>query len=102
MIRRPPRSTLFPYTTLFRSAIAAATALRRCLSLRREWNRKLLEFRSRSLSLIKDEFRNGSKQSRRAASSCPAFQAISIAFCPELGARLAHTRDEDSVLSGFR
>src|SRR2546430_5897549 len=28
MIRRPPRSTLFPYTTLFRS-LAAATALRR-------------------------------------------------------------------------
>src|SRR3712207_7333319 len=25
MIRRPPRSTLFPYTTLFRSALAAAT-----------------------------------------------------------------------------
>src|SRR3712207_6980520 len=24
MIRRPPRSTLFPYTTLFRSAILAA------------------------------------------------------------------------------
>src|SRR3712207_9071880 len=39
MIRRPPRSTLFPYTTLFRSAverfadrerIAFANALRRC------------------------------------------------------------------------
>src|SRR2546425_6871565 len=26
MIRRPPRSTLFPYTTLFRSAGAAAVA----------------------------------------------------------------------------
>src|SRR6266487_819007 len=26
MIRRPPRSTLFPYTTLFRSGSAAATA----------------------------------------------------------------------------
>src|SRR2546427_7812366 len=26
MIRRPPRSTLFPYTTLFRSAPAAAPA----------------------------------------------------------------------------
>src|SRR3989442_8848660 len=26
MIRRPPRSTLFPYTTLFRSARAAAWA----------------------------------------------------------------------------
>src|SRR3712207_8589775 len=25
MIRRPPRSTLFPYTTLFRSAIDATT-----------------------------------------------------------------------------
>src|SRR2546430_5747021 len=27
MIRRPPRSTLFPYTTLFRSARFAATGL---------------------------------------------------------------------------
>src|SRR5260370_6103578 len=26
MIRRPPRSTLFPYTTLFRSSIAALLA----------------------------------------------------------------------------
>src|SRR2546425_8476907 len=26
MIRRPPRSTLFPYTTLFRSRVAAAIA----------------------------------------------------------------------------
>src|SRR5260221_7917582 len=28
MIRRPPRSTLFPYTTLFRSPVLAATAAR--------------------------------------------------------------------------
>src|SRR5688572_32104863 len=28
MIRRPPRSTLFPYTTLFRSARSAALACR--------------------------------------------------------------------------
>src|SRR3712207_8978682 len=28
MIRRPPRSTLFPYTTLFRSEAAAAADLR--------------------------------------------------------------------------
>src|SRR5688572_32109672 len=27
MIRRPPRSTLFPYTTLFRSFFSSATAL---------------------------------------------------------------------------
>src|SRR3712207_7866866 len=32
MIRRPPRSTLFPYTTLFRSAVAgvACNLCRRC------------------------------------------------------------------------
>src|SRR3712207_6915620 len=28
MIRRPPRSTLFPYTTLFRSPVAPARRLR--------------------------------------------------------------------------
>src|SRR3712207_7544622 len=28
MIRRPPRSTLFPYTTLFRSALPTTTLLR--------------------------------------------------------------------------
>src|SRR2546430_11220244 len=27
MIRRPPRSTLFPYTTLFRSIVVASTVL---------------------------------------------------------------------------
>src|SRR5260370_1654659 len=27
MIRRPPRSTLFPYTTLFRSIVAAASTV---------------------------------------------------------------------------
>src|SRR5438067_3017543 len=30
MIRRPPRSTLFPYTTLFRSAPAPAARWDRC------------------------------------------------------------------------
>src|SRR3712207_7887704 len=36
MIRRPPRSTLFPYTTLFRSDVewSAAGRLRRALGLR--------------------------------------------------------------------
>src|SRR3712207_7460003 len=29
MIRRPPRSTLFPYTTLFRSGFAAGFGVRR-------------------------------------------------------------------------
>ena len=33
MIRRPPRSTLFPYTTLFRSQIFSAKGL----STERQW-----------------------------------------------------------------
>src|SRR2546425_5715206 len=32
MIRRPPRSTLFPYTTLFRSQLSEAHAVARCAS----------------------------------------------------------------------
>src|SRR5437899_8369860 len=37
MIRRPPRSTLFPYTTLFRSAVA--DHFRKCQSscCKRDW-----------------------------------------------------------------
>src|SRR3712207_7658745 len=31
MIRRPPRSTLFPYTTLFRSLLERAAGIRRLL-----------------------------------------------------------------------
>src|SRR5947209_12234898 len=30
MIRRPPRSTLFPYTTLFRSILSSATGVENC------------------------------------------------------------------------
>src|SRR3712207_7945634 len=33
MIRRPPRSTLFPYTTLFRSVEKLLLLLLKCLSL---------------------------------------------------------------------
>src|SRR5215204_6852525 len=35
MIRRPPRSTPFPYTTLFRSATRTSGATGRCPSTRR-------------------------------------------------------------------
>src|SRR5687768_17701139 len=40
MIRRPPRSTLFPYTTLFRSAACRLTRTgRRILRGDRQWKR---------------------------------------------------------------
>src|SRR2546425_9027482 len=41
MIRRPPRSTLFPYTTLFRSIVTSVSAIRcatlPCWLLRTAW-----------------------------------------------------------------
>src|SRR5258708_24337656 len=39
MIRRPPRSTLFPYTTLFRSALKIVPDLRRKSGARYRLNR---------------------------------------------------------------
>src|SRR5258708_21124936 len=40
MIRRPPRSTLFPYTTLFRSAQRACRSHRKHKRCRARWPRK--------------------------------------------------------------
>src|SRR3712207_5730233 len=46
MIRRPPRSTLFPYTTLFRSAVLAAKQLgaERIIAMSRHADRQALAF----------------------------------------------------------
>src|SRR2546423_5901902 len=41
MIRRPPRSTLFPYTTLFRSSWAACASASRNFEVRRPARRRL-------------------------------------------------------------
>src|SRR5256885_14304736 len=51
MIRRPPRSTLFPYTTLFRSDGFSAVALHGALSqgLR---NRRLMALRSGQVQVL--------------------------------------------------
>src|SRR3712207_9024477 len=56
MIRRPPRSTLFPYTTLFRSGNArVARAARRVLHVRRELRKpRLRPARHGSLQLPAD------------------------------------------------
>src|SRR5688572_32548285 len=48
MLRRPPRSTLFPYTTLFRSVSFGSTAYCRCASS----IQGMMRSRSRSLLLV--------------------------------------------------
>src|SRR3989442_9968362 len=42
MIRRPPRSTLFPYTTLFRSSWNSTPKARRSVSRKNQTNRKVI------------------------------------------------------------
>src|SRR5688572_32298286 len=50
MIRRPPRSTLFPYTTLFRSSRrSTAPSLERRLSTRSRWYLKTRRGQSNEL-----------------------------------------------------
>src|SRR5205823_12451462 len=47
-IRRPPRSTLFPYTTLFRSDIKPQLSAMVCGAVYVKWNAPEVEFRRRS------------------------------------------------------
>src|SRR3712207_7361308 len=52
MIRRPPRSTLFPYTTLFRSLLIAANGLRSACSACNFSNASRSRFTSSTLSPV--------------------------------------------------
>src|SRR3712207_7012814 len=93
MIRRPPRSTLFPYTTLFRSgktamAIAASKLLREWhgikkvlvitpASVKYQWGREIERFSDESYVVI-----TGSKQDRKSTRLNSSHANISYAvFC---------------------
>src|SRR3989441_11253033 len=52
MIRRPPRSTLFPYTTLFRSQLAELTTLGTVTDENPELNALLMATKAGNLSAI--------------------------------------------------
>src|SRR5690349_24198287 len=68
MIRRPPRSTLFPYTTLFRSR-RSRSLRRRCARLAvRAWGDAELaakRLRDRHLGVVRSEEHTSELQSRR-------------------------------------
>src|SRR5256885_5153663 len=53
MIRRPPRSTLFPYTTLFRSQIAAAL-----------WGSSAAQFRYKHVTVVEEDIDPASYEHR--------------------------------------
>src|SRR2546430_3753061 len=55
MIRRPPRSTLFPYTTLFRShSSSSASQTHQCWAPRKDLNRSCSKCCSQSRNLKLD------------------------------------------------
>src|SRR3712207_6928304 len=58
MIRRPPRSTLFPYTTLFRSAILTSILLAGAASLllTRQVTRPLSETRDAAIRVASGDY----------------------------------------------
>src|SRR5690348_18116186 len=80
MIRRPPRSTLFPYTTLFRSERAGLRALEGGDAQRRgDWSGVGLAVGARPSRLAPRVLGDGDRKSTRLNSSHPS---ISYAvFC---------------------
>src|SRR3712207_7323414 len=69
MIRRPPRSTLFPYTTLFRSPKAAGRKARRTRHKSQSTSRPHDSRRSSSLDLAGYAVPGGDRKSTRLNSS---------------------------------
>src|SRR5258708_16885419 len=93
MIRRPPRSTLFPYTTLFRSEELQPGLVLLCIEQARLVVKKLLNFHScnparRACSIHRD------RKSTRLNSS---HQIISYAvFCLKKKTKHTHNADEST------
>src|SRR5256885_12294621 len=65
MIRRPPRSTLFPYTTLFRSALGERKPLQASIGLLRQDRRGRL--RHATCGADRDEHNNRREESKHRA-----------------------------------
>src|SRR2546430_10105609 len=102
MIRRPPRSTLFPYTTLFRSLVLYRWLFRYANKKQVNLARQLLagylsaprseehtsELQSQSnlvCRLLLEKKKNASQYYRRAAASSLSYYCI-IVCCSRLGA----------------
>src|SRR2546430_4040017 len=55
MIRRPPRSTLFPYTTLFRSGVVALQGQLFAIGGMEDWNDSSAQSTVHSFDLVRNE-----------------------------------------------
>src|SRR5256885_12249960 len=82
MIRRPPRSTLFPYTTLFRSAASGATGRLRARGRPAYWGPRLPEEPPRPAVLVGTRVQHAAPQDRKSTRLNSSHLVISYAvFC---------------------
>src|SRR5258708_23949097 len=81
MIRRPPRSTLFPYTTLFRSLVSVELSARTCKSERVQTSGEIRALaKSRCRQVRQGAWRSG--EDRKSTRLNSSHQIISYAvFC---------------------
>ena len=85
MIRRPPRSTLLPYTTLFRSETAAAVRAAALLRQRARWASKSWHYRDPATLTLAA----ATAACNAAVTAAAVGAAISSQYLPLLGALYA-------------
>src|SRR3712207_8373723 len=97
MIRRPPRSTLFPYTTLFRSARDAAPADPQRLAARRprrDLERDVPVERGHGQRRPEGGLGEGDRQDRKSTRLNSSHANISYAvFCLKKKKKIPHTNN---------
>src|SRR5258707_3912776 len=108
MIRRPPRSTLFPYTTLFRSVVGReGVVLRQRRARQRVFGRQLVEaeapFEQRldrfllRLLDVDPELRAGAGQESRSEEHTSELQSRQYLVCRLLLEKIKRTHETSSV-----
>src|SRR2546428_10086862 len=92
MIRRPPRSTLFPYTTLFRSIAELAQSRSELLQTIGELNRSHAELKVTQLQLIEAAKSQVVSRDRKSTRLNSSHDQISYAvFCLKKKKRTSQT-----------
>src|SRR3712207_6998847 len=95
MIRRPPRSTLFPYTTLFRSGRATVTEKAEAAGVEVDPVRVLERVKALEHAGYQFEAADGSFEDRKSTRLNSSHANISYAvFCLKKKKRKRHTRHD--------
>src|SRR3712207_8649557 len=97
MIRRPPRSTLFPYTTLFRSLPRRAEVRWQVLHVFGEDQRPCLQHQDpRTVAHVEVEQPGGDHRAEAAAAQDDVVERTRVALVGEIGRSEEHTSELQS------